>query len=123
MVTSQQQSQCEEDGERVEEVPEEQSNQKWQNGERSEQERERRRVLEVVVRLLRSQHIQIVAGDEIPERRAKNRKVVWKSEYSTLNCHDDRRQGVDQQQRTLIRDQFPQLYFRQAKSTRPIVTC
>ena len=67
------------------------------------EERKRRRVLEEIVCLFRSQYVQVPVRDQVPERRAEDRKIIGEGEHSPLDGGYEGRQDVDQQEHALIR--------------------
>jgi hypothetical protein len=64
------------------------------------------------VRLIESQHVQVFIRDQIPERGAENREVIWESENAALDGDDERRGDVDQEEQPLIEDQPRKLYLQ-----------
>jgi len=62
--------------------------------------------------LIESQHIQVFIREQIPERGAENREVIWESKHAALDGDDERGGDVDQEEQLLIEDQPGNLYLQ-----------
>lgn len=96
------QAEREEDRDRVDDVPEKEPGDEWQNREWGKEQREGRRVLEVVVRLVESEGVEVPVREQIPERRAEDCIIVREREDAALNRDDEGSGDVDNQKGPLI---------------------